>query len=81
MGSGPYWTFSVLAAPTAGSHREGSQVPRGPFSETLGQELELGQLSAFLGNPRVLASVCQLENNSASWALPRKWIINALHSS
>ena len=51
--------------------RVGSQVPRGPFSETLGQELELGQLSAFLGNPRVLASVCQLENNSASWSTPK----------
>lgn len=50
---------------------EGSRVPRGPFWETLGQDLELGQLSAFLGNPRVLASVSQLENNSASQSTPK----------
>lgn len=64
--------FSTLGWSQVGDiPREGSQVPRGPFWETLGQDLELGQLSAFLGNPRVLASVCQLENNSASRSTPK----------
>lgn len=64
--------FSTLGWSQVGDiPREGSQVARGPFWETLGQDLELGQLSAFLGNPRVLASVCQLENNSASRSTPK----------
>ena len=64
------------AFPLWGGARPGTSPRRaagfpGAFLGNPGGDLELGPLSAFLGNPRVLASVSQLENNSASQSTPK----------